>query len=51
MDPPINHSVLRNARLSEIKTLIGNLFTKLKANNVELVVVIIPDYPPGIYGE
>ncbi|XP_026820735.1 protein argonaute-2-like [Rhopalosiphum maidis] len=49
MNPPINNVVQRNARLSEIKTLVGNLFTKLKANNVELVVVIIPDYPPGIY--
>jgi len=50
MDPPINNGgVQRNARLSEIKTLVGNIFTKLKANNVELVVVIIPDYPPGIY--
>ncbi|XP_025198780.1 protein argonaute-2-like [Melanaphis sacchari] len=49
MDPVMNCIVQRNGRISEINTLIGNKFTMLKSQKVELVVVIIPDCPTGIY--
>jgi len=50
MDPVINCFMPRSS-LSEIKTAIGIIFTKQKACNTELIVVVIPDYPQGIYGE
>lgn len=50
MDPPINCLLQRNMRVAEIKTLVGNNFRKLKQVNTELIVVIIPDSPAGVYG-
>ncbi|CAH1737621.1 unnamed protein product [Aphis gossypii] len=50
MDPPINCLLQRNMRVAEIKTLVGNNFRKLKQVNTELIVVIIPDAPAGVYG-
>nr|QEI10611.1 argonaute 2 X2 [Myzus persicae] len=49
MDPVINCFLPRNNSLSELKNLMGNLFAKQKACDTELIVVVIPDYPPGIY--
>lgn len=51
MDPPINCLLQRNMRVGEIKTLVGNNFRKLKQVNTELIVVIIPDSPAGVYGK
>jgi len=51
MDPPINCLLQRNMRVAEIKTLVGNNFRKLKQVNTELIVVIIPDAPAGVYGK
>lgn len=51
MDPVINCFLPRNNSLSELKNLMGNLFAKQKACDTELIVVVIPDYPPGIYGK
>ncbi|XP_016662198.1 protein argonaute-2 isoform X1 [Acyrthosiphon pisum] len=48
MDPVINIFLPRSS-LADIKTSIGNVFTKQKACNTELIVVVIPDYPAGIY--
>jgi len=50
MDPVIN-CFLSRSTLADIKTSIGSVFTKQKACNTELIVVVIPDYPAGIYGE
>jgi len=50
MDPVINCFLSRSS-LAEIKTSIGIIFTKQKACNTELIAVVIPDYPDGIYGE
>jgi len=50
MDPVINRLLPRSS-LADIKTSIGNVFTEQKACNTELIVVVIPDYPAGIYGE
>lgn len=51
MDPPINCLLQRNMRVGEIKTLVGNNFRKLKQVNTDLIVVIIPDSPAGVYGK
>jgi len=51
MDPPIICLLQRNMRVGEIKTLVGNNFRKLKQVNTELIVVIIPDSPAGVYGK
>ncbi|KAL4119324.1 hypothetical protein QTP88_012145 [Uroleucon formosanum] len=48
MDPVINCFLPRSS-LADIKITIGSVFTKQKACNTELIVVIIPEYPAGIY--
>jgi eukaryotic translation initiation factor 2C len=48
MDPVINCFMPRGS-LAEIKSSIGSIFTKQKALNTELIVVVIPDYPIGVY--
>lgn len=50
MDPVINNFLSRN-NLADLKSSIGNIFSQQKANGTELVVVVIPDYPPGVYGK
>lgn len=50
MDPVISCFLPRSS-LADIKIAIGSVFTKQKACNTELIVVVIPDYPAGIYGE
>lgn len=51
MDPVINCFMSRNNNLVELKNLIGNVFSKQKALDTELIVVVIPDYPAGVYGK
>lgn len=48
MDPVINCFVSRQ-NLAEIKSSVMNIFIKQKALKTDLIVVVIPDYPVGIY--
>jgi len=50
MDPVINSFLSRN-NLADLKSSIGDIFSKQKAFGTELIVVVIPDYPPGVYGK
>lgn len=50
MYPVKNHFLRRNCRLSEIRIEVTNFFNKAKADGIELIVVIIPDGPAGVYG-
>lgn len=50
MDPVYNYFIQRNYRPNDILKEVTNFFNKLK-DVVELIVVIIPDYPAGIYGK
>lgn len=45
------YNIPRNGHLSEIQKEVTKLFNNFKAKSFELIVVIIPDYPPGIYGK
>lgn len=49
MNPAHNISIQRNWRINDIQNEVVSFFNKQK-NNVELIVVIIPDSPPGVYG-
>lgn len=49
MDPAHNCPIQRHWRLQDIQREVTNFFTA--KSNVELIVVIIPDYPPGVYGK
>ncbi|XP_050538341.1 protein argonaute-2-like isoform X4 [Daktulosphaira vitifoliae] len=49
MNPIYNMPVQRNWRLNEIEREIKKFFTSQKQINMELIVVIIPDSPLGIY--
>jgi len=51
MDPVINCFLPRNFHLEELKTSVGKIFTQQKACNTELIVVVIPDFPSGVYGK
>ncbi|XP_050530868.1 protein argonaute-2-like isoform X2 [Daktulosphaira vitifoliae] len=48
MNPVQNSPIQRNWRMSDIQNEVLNFFNKQK-NNIELIVVIIPDSPPGVY--
>lgn len=50
MNPVISDFINRNVRPNEISQKVANYFEKLK-NNVDLIVVIIPDFPSGVYGK
>lgn len=51
MDPVINCFLQRNCRMDEVKASVGSVFTKQKACNTDLIVVVIPDNPSGVYGK
>lgn len=50
MDPVHNCPIQRHWRLPDIQREVTNFF-KVKSNDVQLIVVIIPDFPPGVYGK
>lgn len=50
MDPIITITLDRFCRLPEIESKVSEVLKSTKQNNVDLVVVIIPDFPPGVYG-
>jgi len=50
MDPVINCFLSRN-NLADLKSSIGTIFSQQKACNTELIVVVIPDFPAGVYGK
>lgn len=53
MDPVFNVTLQRNVRIDAIEKDVENFLNRAKkfAPPMELVVVVIPDYPPGIYGK
>lgn len=50
MDPPITLNLDKNCKLTDIKNKVIDVFNKTKNDNVQLVFVVIPEFPPGIYG-
>lgn len=50
MNPVISDFIQRNMRPNEITQRVATYFDQQKAL-VDLIVVIIPDFPPGIYGK
>lgn len=51
MEHPMNRPIERHWRLNDIGREVTNFFMKAKADKMELVVVVIPDYPAGVYGK
>lgn len=51
MNPVINYFLPKHCRLDDLKTTVQSIFTKLKAHNIELIIVVIPDIPTGVYGK
>lgn len=51
MYPVKNYLLRRNCRLNDVQVEVTNFFNKAKADGMELIVVIIPDGPTGIYGK
>jgi len=49
--PVKNVPIQRHWRLNYIQKEVTTVFNWAKKESVELVVVIIPDYPPGVYGK
>lgn len=50
MNPVISDFIQRNMRPNEIIQKFAAYFEQQK-NLVDLIVVIIPDFPPGVYGK
>lgn len=50
MHPVIPCVIDRRWRIHDIQKAIINIFNKIKNENFELVVVVVPDFPSGIYG-
>lgn len=50
MNPVFNNFIQRNMRPNEITQIVAAYFEQQKTL-VDLIVVIIPDFPPGIYGK
>jgi len=50
MDPIINLTLERSWCLPETQKRIIDILNVIKKDNVELVVVVIPDFPLGLYG-
>lgn len=50
---PYNVPLHKYERIETVELVINNFLKNQKSLNppIELVVVIIPDYPPGIYGK
>ncbi|KAF0766388.1 protein argonaute-2-like [Aphis craccivora] len=51
---PMNHVISlfipRKFNLDEYKAKVESIFTKLKACNTEIIFVIFPEFPTGVYG-
>lgn len=50
MKPILNYIIPRGCRFPDIGKQVTNLFNSQK-NLVDLIVVVIPDFPSGLYGK
>jgi len=51
MSRAINLFIPRTFNLDEHKTKVENIFAKLKAYNTEIIFVIFPEFPKGVYSK
>jgi len=46
-----NQVIRRHSHLRDVQTGVTTYFNKAKADGIELIIVIIPENPTGVYGK
>jgi len=51
MSHVVNYFIPKKFNLDEFKAKVESIFAKLKACNTEIIFVIFPEFPTGVYGK